>query len=170
MSASLIGWFGSSAFRRSTTAVSMSLTGSCFSSESAPGPFHHGIRRRGGPFLDRRATSVIGTKLSCQPIRRMSVYLPSTEISERSPLIAAVHNPTSRSTIHRVGAVLPANLPDLGQGGPNQGWAGHMMAGTIRGSCHGRYKVPPRHQVSRPASSSLSDLTVCTRHRLSLWN
>src|SRR4029450_10195204 len=27
---------------------SMSLTGSCFSSESAPRPFHHGIRRRGG--------------------------------------------------------------------------------------------------------------------------
>jgi len=28
--------------------VSMSLAGSCFSSESAPRPFHHGIRRRGG--------------------------------------------------------------------------------------------------------------------------
>ena len=48
MSASLIGRSGSSAFRLSTTAVSMSLTGSCFSTESAPGPFHHGIRRRGG--------------------------------------------------------------------------------------------------------------------------
>src|SRR5256884_2345727 len=48
MSASLIGRLGSSAFRLSTTAVSMSLTGSCFSSESAPRPFHHGIRRRGG--------------------------------------------------------------------------------------------------------------------------
>jgi hypothetical protein len=48
MSASLIGRLGSSAFRLSTTAVSMSLTGSCFSSESALGPFHHGIRRRGG--------------------------------------------------------------------------------------------------------------------------
>src|SRR6516165_6481992 len=39
---------GSSTFRLSTTTVSMSLTGSCFSSESAPGPFHHGIRGRGG--------------------------------------------------------------------------------------------------------------------------
>ena len=48
MSASLIGRPGSSAFRLSTTTVSMSLTGSCFSSESAPRPFHHGIRRRGG--------------------------------------------------------------------------------------------------------------------------
>jgi hypothetical protein len=34
--------------RPSTTTVSMSLTSSCFSSESAPTPFHHGIRRRGG--------------------------------------------------------------------------------------------------------------------------
>ena len=40
MSASLIGRLGSSAFRLSTTAVSMSLTGSCFSSESAPRPLY----------------------------------------------------------------------------------------------------------------------------------
>src|SRR6516162_4151885 len=46
--ASLIGRFGSSAFRLSTSAVSMSLAGSCFSSDSAPGPFHYGIRGRGG--------------------------------------------------------------------------------------------------------------------------
>src|ERR1039457_4462805 len=39
MSASLIGRLGSSTFRLSTTAVSMSLTGSRFSSESAPRPF-----------------------------------------------------------------------------------------------------------------------------------
>src|SRR5208282_2708761 len=44
----LIGRLGSSAFRLSTTTVSMSLTGSCFSSESAPRRFHRGIRRRGG--------------------------------------------------------------------------------------------------------------------------
>src|SRR5213595_4104445 len=48
MSASLIGRLGSSTFRPSAAAVSMSLTGSCFSSESAHRPFHHGIRRRGG--------------------------------------------------------------------------------------------------------------------------
>ena len=47
MSASLIGPSGSSTFRLSINAVSMSLAGSCFSSESAPGPFHHGIRGRG---------------------------------------------------------------------------------------------------------------------------
>ena len=44
MSASLIGRSGSSAFRLSAAAVSMSLTGSRFSSESAPRPFHYGIR------------------------------------------------------------------------------------------------------------------------------
>jgi len=48
MSASLIGQLGSSTFRLSTTAVLMSLTGSRFSSESAPRPFHYGIRERGG--------------------------------------------------------------------------------------------------------------------------
>src|SRR5947209_431863 len=48
MSASLIGRLGSSTFRLSTTLVLMSLAGSRFSSESAPRPFHHGIRRRGG--------------------------------------------------------------------------------------------------------------------------
>ena len=47
MSASLIGHLQSSTFRLSTTAVSMSLTGSYYSSESAAGPFHYGIRERG---------------------------------------------------------------------------------------------------------------------------
>jgi len=51
MSASLIGRLGSSTFRLSAAAVSMSLTGSCFSSESALGPFHHGIRGRSGAIL-----------------------------------------------------------------------------------------------------------------------
>ena len=53
MSASLIGHSGSSTFRLFTCAVSMSLVGSRFSSESAPGPFHHGIRRRGGTIQKR---------------------------------------------------------------------------------------------------------------------
>src|ERR1035441_328942 len=48
MSASLIGHLRSSTFRLSTTAVSMSLRGSRFSSEWAPRPFHYGIRGRGG--------------------------------------------------------------------------------------------------------------------------
>src|SRR5215470_13132868 len=48
MSASLIGRLGSSAFRPSTTSVSVSLAGSCFSSESAPRPFSNrpfGVKR-----------------------------------------------------------------------------------------------------------------------------
>ena len=40
MSASLIGRLGSSAFRLSAITVTMSLAGSCFSSESAPGPLY----------------------------------------------------------------------------------------------------------------------------------
>jgi len=48
MSASLIGRLGSSAFRLSNVAVSMSLAGSRFSSDSALRPFQHGVRRRGG--------------------------------------------------------------------------------------------------------------------------
>jgi hypothetical protein len=47
-SASLIGRSGSSAFRLSTITASMSLAGSCFSSESAPRLFHHGFRGRDG--------------------------------------------------------------------------------------------------------------------------
>jgi hypothetical protein len=58
MSASLIGRFGSSAFRLSTTAVSMSLAGSRFSPESAPGPFHHVIRGRGGTIYSAALPSV----------------------------------------------------------------------------------------------------------------
>ena len=48
MSAPLIGRPGSSTFRLSIAAVSMSPTGSRFSSESAPRPFQYGIRGRGG--------------------------------------------------------------------------------------------------------------------------
>ena len=44
-SASLIGRVGSSAFRLSTTTVATSLAGSCFSTESADGPFHHGTAK-----------------------------------------------------------------------------------------------------------------------------
>ena len=66
MSASLIGRLGSSVFRRSTAAVSMSLTGSCFSSESAPGPFHHGIRERGGTiFWSALPSTDGGSKRTC---------------------------------------------------------------------------------------------------------
>src|SRR5450755_3116835 len=73
---SLIGRSGSSAFRLSTAAVSMSLTGSCFSSESALGPFHHGSRERGGtiywaalPSDERRVQATKRTHLIHRPAR-----------------------------------------------------------------------------------------------------
>src|SRR3982751_6792426 len=55
-SASLIGRLGSSVFRLSTAAMLMSLTGSRFSSESAPRPFHNGIRGRSGTIFTHGLT------------------------------------------------------------------------------------------------------------------
>ena len=88
MSASLIGHLGSSAFRLSTTAVSMSLTGSCFSSESAPRPFHHGIRRRGGTILDtalpsdeRQVQADMRTHLIHRPARDIFPPLGGARVS-----------------------------------------------------------------------------------------
>src|SRR5664280_921058 len=76
MFASLIGRLGSSTFRLSTTAVSMSLTGSCFSSESTPRPFHYGIRGRGGtifgsalPADERQVQADMRTHLTHRPAR-----------------------------------------------------------------------------------------------------
>src|SRR5471032_2352540 len=76
MSASLIGASGSSTFRLSINAVSMSLAGSCFSSESAPGPFHYGIRGRGGtiyraalPPIERQDQADMRTHLIHRPAR-----------------------------------------------------------------------------------------------------
>ena len=76
LSASLIGRSGSSTFRLSTATVSMSLAGSCFSSESAPRPFHHGIRGRGGtifwaalPSDERRVQADKRTHLIHRPAR-----------------------------------------------------------------------------------------------------
>jgi hypothetical protein len=67
MSASLIGRLGSSVFRLSTTAVSMSLTGSRFSSESAPRLFQHGIRGRGGTIFGSALPSDNGrSKRTCE--------------------------------------------------------------------------------------------------------
>src|SRR5258705_446250 len=89
-SASLIGRLGSSAFRLSTTTVSMSLTGSCFSSESAPGPFHHGIRGRGGtifraalPSIERQVQADMRTHLIHRPAR--DIFHRSVEL-EFSPI------------------------------------------------------------------------------------
>jgi hypothetical protein len=74
MSASLIGRFGSSAIRLPIDTVSMSLTGSCFSPESAPRPFHHGIRERGGPIF--RAASPFDERRSKRTCDLTSFIVP----------------------------------------------------------------------------------------------
>src|SRR3984893_18277194 len=86
--ASLIGRLGSSVFRLSTAAVSRSPTGSCFSSESAPRPFHHGIRRRGGttygaalPSDDRQVQATERTHLIHRPARDIVPPLGGARVS-----------------------------------------------------------------------------------------
>src|SRR5258707_5448841 len=85
---SLIGHSGSSAFRLSTTTVSMSPTGSCFSSESAPGPFHHGVRRRGGaissaalPSDERQVQADMRTHLIDRPARDIIPPVGGAQVS-----------------------------------------------------------------------------------------
>src|SRR6187431_3575467 len=87
MSASLIGRLGSSAFRLSTASVSMSPTGSCFSPESAPRPFHHGIRGRGGtiflaalPLDERQVQADMRTHLIHRPARDIIPPLGGTRV------------------------------------------------------------------------------------------
>jgi hypothetical protein len=88
MSASLIGRLGSSTFRLSAAAVSMSLTGSRFSSESAPRPFHHGIRGRGGtiftaalPSNERQVQADMRTHLIRRPARDIIPPLGGARVS-----------------------------------------------------------------------------------------
>jgi hypothetical protein len=88
MSASLIGHSRSSAFRLSAAAASMSLTGSCFSSESAPRPFHHGIRGRGGTIFSaalpsdrRRVQADMRTHLIHRPARDIFPPLGGSRVS-----------------------------------------------------------------------------------------
>src|SRR5262249_47544883 len=72
LSASLIGRPRSSAFRLSAGTVSMSLAGSRFSSESAPRPFHHGLRRRGDQSNGRPCRSLVGR---CKRTRDLTTYI-----------------------------------------------------------------------------------------------
>jgi hypothetical protein len=75
LAGSLIGRLGSSTFRPSTAACRC-CSRSCFSSESAPRPFHHGVRRRGGtiyraalPSDERRIQATKRTHLIHRPAR-----------------------------------------------------------------------------------------------------
>src|SRR6266853_3276912 len=109
MSASLIDRLGSSTFRLSTSvAVSMSLTGSCFSSESAPRPFHHGIRRRGGticraalPSVERQVQADIRTHLIHRPARDIIPPLGGARVFLLSRLILRGAHVATVSLVHR---------------------------------------------------------------------
>jgi len=58
---------GQATFRLSTFAVSGSLAVACFSPESAPRPFHHGIRERGGTIYTAALPVTIGrSKRTCE--------------------------------------------------------------------------------------------------------
>src|SRR5215813_7137643 len=82
---------GSSAFRLSTTAVSMSLTGSRFSSDSAPRPFHHGdSKTRWNNLLGGLAASMTagpsGQTISPHPTSREGHHSTVRWISGFSPI------------------------------------------------------------------------------------
>ena len=123
-SASLIGRFGSSTFRPSTTGVLMSLAGSRFSSESALRPFHHGIRGRGGTIFaaalsrdGRQVQADSRTHLIHRPAR--DIIPPSAEL-EFAPTGL---NPTRLSCFccglcsapAELGAIDPDTVHDHGQ-------------------------------------------------------
>ncbi len=108
MSASLIGRLGSSTFRLSAAAVSMSLTGSCFSSESAPRPFHHGIRRRGGaifrsalPSDERQVQADMRTHLIHRPARDIIPPLGGARSFLLSSLILHGRHAAAASRVQR---------------------------------------------------------------------
>src|SRR6516165_5759134 len=128
MSASLIGRSGSSASRLSTTAVLMSLTGSRFSSESAPRPFHHGIRRRGGTIFqsasrsdDRRVQADIRSHL----IRR-----PARDIIPRSVELEFPPIGFDPARLSCCGGFFPGP-PELGAVNPDAVSKGTRMSGII---------------------------------------
>src|SRR5215210_5177951 len=67
---------------------SMSFAGSRFSSESAPRPFHHGIRGRGGtifaaalPSIERQVQADLRTHLIHRPARDIFPLLSGTRVS-----------------------------------------------------------------------------------------
>jgi hypothetical protein len=91
MSASLIGRLGSSVFRLSTTAVSMSLTGSRFSSESAPRPFQHGIRGRGG--------TIFGSALPSEPIREVLIQHQGFALVNRRNMMRIIARQMKAATV-----------------------------------------------------------------------
>src|SRR5450759_3469882 len=90
LAASLIGRLGSSAFRLSTTAVSMSLAGSCFSSESDYGPSIIGFEDEaeqsiGRPYRQTNGGSKRPNELTSSIVPRGTSFHRSVEL-ECSPV------------------------------------------------------------------------------------
>src|SRR5476649_2896139 len=101
MSASLIGRLGSSAFRLSIATVSMSLAGSCFSSESAPRPFQHGIRERGGTIFGSAFGSALPSfRQQIQAdIRTRLIHRPARDIIPPRGGVRVFSYPVSSGTV-----------------------------------------------------------------------
>src|SRR4029077_9424137 len=97
--------------RLSAAAVSMSLTGSCFSSESALGPFHHGIRGRGGtifwsalPSDERQVQADMRTHLIHRPARDIIPPLGGARLSSyrvSCAVVTLLQPPGSSGTRYR---------------------------------------------------------------------
>jgi hypothetical protein len=86
----------------------MSLTGSCFSSESAPRPFHHGIRERGGtifpaalPSDRRRVQADMQTHLIHRPAMDIIPPLGGPRVSLLSHLIVHDSHAAAISRLQR---------------------------------------------------------------------
>src|SRR5512132_965138 len=122
MSASLIGHSGSSAFRLSTSAVSMSLTGSCFSSESAPRPFHLGFEDEveqsiGRPCRQTNGRSKRTNELTSSIVPRGTSFHRSVEL-EFPPIVIVLARLSCRCGLPgplKLGAVNPYAVHDHGE-------------------------------------------------------
>src|SRR5665811_788700 len=121
--------------------MSMSLAGSCFSSESAPRPFHHGIRRRGGtiywsalPSSDGRSKRTY--ELTSSIVPRGTSFHRSVEL-ECSPIL---FDPVRLSCCcnlpgpAELGAVNPDAVHDHGQ--PARQGHDRLLHSAVPGNVH----------------------------------
>ena len=119
----LIGRLGSSTFRLSAAAVSMLLAGSCFSSKSAPRPFHHRVRGRGGAIYcgglavrrNGRIRATMRTHLIHRPARDIMPPRGGARVSFYRHLILQVSCCCGLSRPAELGAVHPDAVHDHGQ-------------------------------------------------------
>ena len=161
MSASLIGRLGSSAFRLSTTAVSMSLAGSCFSSESAHRPFHHGIRRRGGTIFAAALPVLVGRskgtcELTSSIVPRGTSFYRWVELEFPPMAFDAARTSSCRDCLSgpaELGAVNPDAVHDDSQ--PSRQRDDRFVSPAVPGDLHcpslepGRFRRMHQHDLGR---------------------